>query len=74
MTNTLLLSLSIPERRNFLGNIMLAAQDDAYFMEFAEIVASAHAKGFYDNVRVIDETHPDISDVDNKIENGPHTS
>ena len=70
MTPSLFSQLSIQEKHNLLGKLILAAQDDAYFLECNDIVAHASRAGFYDTTKLIDARDESILDLDTPIENG----
>lgn len=65
------LSLSLKERSEFIGKVVIMAQSEEYNLQFCNMLWYADNAGFFDRVSPGDPSHPSIKDVDSPIENGP---
>lgn len=67
MNNPAYMELTMPQRKDFLGKLIIAAQME-FYGECTEIVRQAENKGLFNEVKPISEHVPEIAnDLDKPI-------
>lgn len=65
------LELTIPEKTEFMGKLMIGAQSEEHFSLMQTLINGWEAQGLFESAKPIDLSYAEKSDLDNPVENGP---